>query len=473
MNASRRRAPHHRPLPLAAALLSMFATSASVATNYVVNSTLDEDDFVTNGICETAAGNGICTLRAAFSESQADPADDAIFLPAGDFPVDNSIGGILAGDGELTISGVGPGITVVRDISGIPTLASFITHLNTLRLQRLTIKDFPGTAIRSSGPLFVTDAIFENNGSSGYEGGSIHSIASLAIERTAFANGLAARGGAIYHESGAFSCLRCVFEGGEAEEFGGALFLGFDATANIIDSSLFTDNRTPGTGGAIFYYRQNTVVPSTLRIVNSTFHANRAAGLGGAISAHTAGMVVLNSTITDNRADSDEDGTGTGGGIYTDVEGNLVSNSILAGNFATITIQNPFPAVWPWPQDCSGNFLGNGYNIVRNVFTNCPIGDTSCCTFTGGAPSTADPLLGPLTYGGGITRTRALAPGSPAINGGRPDGCVSGTGGFLVTDQRGAPRPIFGCDLGAFEYGSLIFDDSFENWNWKWSLVIP
>jgi hypothetical protein len=68
---------------------------------------------------------------------------------------------------------------------------------------------------------------------------------------------------------------------------------------------------------------------------------------------------------------------------------------------------------------------------------------------------TADPLLQPLALNGGNTQTRALAPGSPAIDAGGdcpPPG----------VDQRGFVRPVDGngdtvatCDIGAYEVGSF------------------
>src|SRR5262249_6298209 len=64
-------------------------------------------------------------------------------------------------------------------------------------------------------------------------------------------------------------------------------------------------------------------------------------------------------------------------------------------------------------------------------------------TAAGDLPNT-NPLLGPLANNGGPTQTRALLPGSPAINAGDPAAAPA-------TDQRGLPG--FGTTaMGAFEY---------------------
>ena len=61
-------------------------------------------------------------------------------------------------------------------------------------------------------------------------------------------------------------------------------------------------------------------------------------------------------------------------------------------------------------------------------------------------PATVQETLGALADNGGPTPTRALLPGSPAIDAGS---CASDA----ADDQRGVARPQGdGCDIGAFEY---------------------
>src|SRR5207302_6707572 len=63
---------------LCAGALTLYA-QASFPEIFVVNSTGDGDDaFPGDGQCETAVGNGVCTLRAAIEETNAHPGGDGI-----------------------------------------------------------------------------------------------------------------------------------------------------------------------------------------------------------------------------------------------------------------------------------------------------------------------------------------------------------------------------------------------------------
>lgn len=59
-----------------------------------------------------------------------------------------------------------------------------------------------------------------------------------------------------------------------------------------------------------------------------------------------------------------------------------------------------------------------------------------------GSPITSNPLLGPLQGNGGSPATMKPAADSPALRAGRH--CDA-------NDERGTPRPVTGCDLGAVE----------------------
>ena len=102
--------------------LILIAASPAKAATFVVNDVNDVQDATAgDGICETALGNGVCTLRAAITEANALAGPDIITLPAGTYTT------TLAGAGEnlnasgdydinsdITINGAGAGTTIVQ-----------------------------------------------------------------------------------------------------------------------------------------------------------------------------------------------------------------------------------------------------------------------------------------------------------------------------------------------------------------------
>jgi CSLREA domain-containing protein len=107
-----------------------FAALPSWAATFTVSSTADVVDATPgDGICETAAGNGICTLRAAIQEAGALPGANTIIVPAGTYFLSATPACLykLAGDpavltqnmsalcvrGTVTISGAGSNATII------------------------------------------------------------------------------------------------------------------------------------------------------------------------------------------------------------------------------------------------------------------------------------------------------------------------------------------------------------------------
>lgn len=109
-----------------------------------------------------------------------------------------------------------------------------------------------------------------------------------------------------------------------------------------------------------------------------------------------------------------------------------VLNTIVAQNSASTT-----------NLDTLGAFTSRGFNFIGNSS-----GSSGWDPVTDYQNST--PLaLGPLQNNGGPTLTHALLPGSLCI--------LSGTSaGAPPTDQRGVLRPLGKCDIGAYQYTTLI-----------------
>ncbi len=173
---------------------------------------------------------------------------------------------------------------------------------------------------------------------------------------------------------------------------------------------------------------------STVLVDNSTIAGNTGA-LGGGIG-NSGTLTLASSTVSGNSAQD-------AGGVYN--AGTLtLEDSVLAGNSAA-----------SGAADCSGALVSRGYNILGNTTSCAGLTDGQRGDQVGTGAHAVDPRLDTLRDNGGPTWTMAPLPGSPAIGGGDPHGCVDALGQVLARDQRGLPRPGAPgarCDSGAVEY---------------------
>jgi hypothetical protein len=154
-------------------------------------------------------------------------------------------------------------------------------------------------------------------------------------------------------------------------------------------------------------------VGGTLKCINSTVTGNQGFGVGGMGAAR---LLLRSSTVTANVATM----VGTGGVLAA-----TAMNSIIADNVG--------------PKNDCQELVSRGYNLVEDT-SGCAIRGTTIGNVTG-----VDPLLGPLADNGGPTPTRALLPGSAAIDAANPN-----PNRCTITDQRGVARSGR-CDIGAYE----------------------
>jgi CSLREA domain-containing protein len=285
-----------------------------------------------------------------------------------------------------------------------------------------------GSGVFSYGRLLINASNISNN--TGHYGGGVASSGGLTLTQSTVANNSALAGGGLNFNGSGGYVDRSTISGNQAVEGGGIEASG-DFTDKIeIDNSTINSNTSDYGGGAGI---RNSV---HLYLTNDTVSDNQTQGSGGGIYNVTGVIDVLNNvTIAHNTADSNHDGFGDGGGLYNEPgRGGYFYNSLIAGNIDTGG-QAP---------DCGGGELtSEDYNLIHSTL-GCTITGTTTHNITG-----KNPLLGPLQNNGGSTWTRALLPGSPAIDAGSPDpinwACAS-------SDQRGVARPIGPrCDIGAFE----------------------
>ena len=500
----------HKTLFRTLLVLAALAVNASLAAGaargiavvFTVNSTVDATDATAgDGVCETALGNGICTLRAAIQETNALPGDDAIVLPSGIYTVTIAGAGenaAAAGDldirDNLTITGAGSANTII-DGNRIDRVFDVRTYTpRTASLSGLTVRNGDSGLWAGAGGIWIagddynqtlnlTDVSVLNNragddgggiandggtlvlanvavvGNTGQDGGGIYNGGVLTITSSTIASNVSnMAGGGVYHDIYAPATIsNTIVFGNSAGRDGGGILLWNGGTLTI-DGSAVMNNTSAVRGGGIRSSGWLTLTNSTiafnlaadngggissdgywLAISNSTISHNRTLSDGGGI--WVSGIINMNNTtITGNYADDDGDGWGIGGGAYFAVTEAAVRNTIIAGN-TDRRGEGP---------DCFGSFPSQDYNLIQNP--------ASCFIHTvplGHDRIGLNPDLGPLQDNGGPTLTHALLFSSPAVDAGNNATCAT-------SDQRGSLRPVDGdadgnaiCDIGAFENGTI------------------
>lgn len=441
---------------------------------YNVNDTSDVMDFLPgDGVCETATGNGICTLRAALAEANAWVfVRSTINLPAANYNITSSLS-ITSG---LSLIGENTATTII-DANNTARVINISTSLP-VTITDLTIQGGnAGTAESGGGILIKNSWHFLNPGTDNF------TLTNLNINNNRAYSGA----GIDAYSFNTLTITNSVIENniglanGTWGAWGGGLHLADAEDVYLINSTV--RNNSAGIGGGVFFqlltlYLNNSTVsdnvatpigselrggggivigsggPGVLHAVNSTISGNKASDYGAGIVIQNGTAYISNTTITNNIADINNNGKGFGGGIIAPANYFVdrilkIKNSIVADNKS---MNGGTP-------DCGALILtvqSSGYNII---------GGNSSCDFVASESDQVgsfSSLLGPLANNGGPTQTHAILPNSPAIDSGNPSGCSDYFGTMLSTDQRGNPRPIDGngngsdiCDSGAYETNTL------------------
>ena len=314
-----------------------------------------------------------------------------------------------ANDGDTITFNLPAGSQTINLLSALPDINIDLTIVgpgaDKLTVRRAAATDFrifnvnsPGTSVAISGMTIRDGRV---NGS----GGGILSYGYLTL-------------------------TNCVITNNEANQFGygGGVALLF--TYGTFNGCTFSDNTAGVNGGGISH--QGVNFNETLTLTNCTITGNQTGSQGKGGGIYTGGLVnssklqITNCTIANNAATY-------GGGVATEGgEGPFSNVTTLLWN--TIIAHN----------SASNLYLSGVSNAsVITLGSNLVSDNGSGLLDAPGDQLNSDPLLAPLGSYGGSTPTRALLPGSPAIN----------TGATLftpATDQRGIAR-VGTTDIGAFE----------------------
>ena len=199
---------------------------------FIVNTTADDPDAITGGgLCETVPGNGVCTLRAAIEESNAQPTDDLISFDLS--PTDPGYDGT-----SWTIS----------LLSALPDLSSNLTvegpGAGMLHVTRSSVSLF--RIFRISGTVTVSvSGLTLSNGNANSENG----------------------GGILNEKGGVINVLNCILSNNQAFRGGG--ISNQDASTTNVMNTVVTENAATDRGGGIT--NQDTGV---VNVTNSTIAFN-------------------------------------------------------------------------------------------------------------------------------------------------------------------------------------------------------
>ena len=233
--------------------------------------------------------------------------------------------------------------------------------------------------------------------------------ANATISGVTVQNGSAGDGGGI-HVSGSLTLRDAAVSGNSATAIGGGILVSGALTLDRVNM----DGNRADVGGGI-----NVGSGASATLTNVTMSGNTVTSVGGAISTRGA-VTITNSTIASNTA-------GGAGGVNKQASGSAtLKNTILSGNTG-----------------------GNASGALTSLGNNIDSANTAGLTGPGDRINT-DPLLGPLQYNGGTTKTHSLLAGSLAINAGTATGAPA-------TDQRGTSR-LGATDIGAYEYTLIGYE---------------
>lgn len=385
-------------------MLPVNSASGGGAPVITVDTTVDDGNL---DACTDAAND--CSLRGALEGFAALNHVDGVFIdimvPAGDYVLDEEI---FMVESNVRVHGAGAGATIVTVES---VSAERILELNTDGELSVALLDMTFTGGLGAGG---GGAILTNGGPN------------LTILRMHFVDNLArGPGGAISANGNVVAdtlvIVDTTFASNGASEEGGAIHVGSDESASIINST-FTDN-TGALGGAIFVGDIDSDNGSEATLTHVTMSGNAAFGFQGP----GAGAI------------------GVGDGATVTVAASVIENSTEGSN----PVPPAVAAVGDPITNCEvvdgGTLTSDGHNVVD---------DDTCHATEGTDQPDAATDAQALGDNGGPTFTMALLAASPAVDAAGATCAAVGA----AADQRGIARPqdgnedgTNGCDSGAYE----------------------
>jgi hypothetical protein len=306
-----------------------FTLTVGCITSLTVNNLGDGGDATPgNGVCETATGNGICTLRAAIQESNASTSCAPLTIS-------------FSANGTITLGSNLPNITRSATITGNGTANTIISGNNLYRSLN---------SINTDGISVTIQNLKATNGFGGTFGGALDfdsSGGTLTVNNVELANGSAGYGGGLSADYGTVVIKNSIIRNNTANIVTGGVWSGLFVTSISLVNTLVTGNSGPG--GGVF---NNGGV---LQIYNSTVVDNSASNAADAAGVRNNGgtMTIYNSILANNSGGSGDcvsfigplDVQRTlikngGCGITNGVNGNLTGDPALNPDYTLTSASN-------------------------------------------------------------------------------------------------------------------------------------
>lgn len=399
-----------------------------------------------DGVCEAAAGQGDCTLRAAVAEANALAEvntiifDESITLVEVNGQIEISSPMLIVGSGAdvLTIKNIAPAGTTSR----VFNVGNFTVNMSRMTITGGDLSAGNGAGILNSGVLMISECVITQNTTTAVGGGIrssnmltlLNSVVSLNSSSNSTSGGLSFAGSQLTIINSTIDSNSAVGNGGGAN---------ISASSSVlIERSTFSNNTTQASSGGLFLNRGS--------IINSTISGNQSlgslAGDGGGgvrIQSGTNQVHFVSCTITNNTATNSAGGTRNG--IWHETGSVVLRNTIVAENGTQDMVSS------------GGTLASNGFNFIgvnTGVETQFPAGFPNGTDYVGTEKSPISPMLAPLADNGGPTSTQMPIAESPVIDKGHASGSSFDQRGFLRTfDQPTIPNTPDGdgTDIGAVE----------------------
>ncbi len=416
------------------ALVSAYQSSKAITSSGLTFTVTASSDIVDStpgdGICETALGNGLCTLRAAVMEANAHIGVDTIILPAANFFLTiPGAGENFAATGDLDITeslviqGENDETTIINAIGLGDRVIQVLSTAASVTISNVSITEGDvsesGGGILSEAPLTLSNIrVFANHAV--YSGGGIYSSAPLSIESSRIDNNSSSEGG------GLSSVDNLTIQGSSvdtnlSDTYGGGLSVYGPVTA--ISNSQLDHNVAHDSGGAI------AVANGSLVISDSSLDSNYADFDGNAIYNTTTGAISLVSVDFNNNS-----GAMFGSGIYNALGSVRGYDVLFDSNSTAINGSGGAVLNWGGSVDLDHAVFSNNWGISGAAIVNISQGTFQLSNTTiisntsdqqgGGIYNEADFYLTGVTmranhaqYGGAIYSSGTLVLDSSTISG--------------------------------------------------------